>query len=454
MSTKALEICLEVHKQNGTAYITGGAVRDMLLGWPCNDVDLEVFGISQETLETILNTVCSKVDLVGKSYGIYKADGIDVGFPRRDRTHGKGADVEIDPYMSVEEAALRRDLTVNSMYFNPITMDIIDPFGGRVDLQRQLVGMVSYDTFNEDPLRPIRAARFCATLGLFLHGDTLTACQTADRNKIHNLPKERIFGELEKVLMEAEYPSVFFEELDDMDLTKILFPELQLTKQIEQGKCYHPEGSVYAHSLLALDVLPIKERSLDVLLAILFHDLGKASVETEVSGDKISFKGHAEDLTLATAAMARLTDDKELTESVLNLIKYHMHPYQFKNGVTKKRIRRLASKVDVRKLMKVHKADQKGREYSEENNKYVKRNNEVAAEIMAVFEEIEGEIVPIMQGRHLIEAGWVPGKHFGYILAQLYEYQLDGELVDVASGMELAHTLFGGVKKSTVVKGA
>ena len=454
MSTKALEICLEVHKQNGTAYITGGAVRDMLLGWPCNDVDLEVFGISQETLETILNSVCSKVDLVGKSYGIYKADGIDVGFPRRDMTHGKGADVEIDPYMSVEEAALRRDLTINAMYFNPITMEIIDPFGGQKDLRYEIVRMVSPHTFNEDPLRPVRAARFCAVLGYFPESSTVMACRKADRDKIHNLPKERIFWELEKVLMEADATSIFFEELDEMELTEILFPELHLSKQIEQGKCYHPEGSVYAHSLLALNILPIKERSLEIMLATLFHDLGKASVETEVNGDKISFKGHAEDLTLATSAMARLTDEKELTESVLNLIKHHMHPYQFKNGVTKRQIRRLASKVDVRKLMKVHKADREGRGYSEENHSHAQRNAEVADKIMAVFEEIEGEIAPIMQGRHLIEAGWIPGKHFGYILAQLYEYQLDGELVDVASGMELAHTLFGGVKKSTVVKGA
>jgi len=454
MSAKALEICLEVHKQNGTAYITGGAVRDLLLGRPCKDVDIEVFGISQETLETILNTVCEKVDLVGKCYGIYKADGIDVGFPRRDRTHGKGADVEIDPYMSVEEAALRRDLTINSMYFNPITMEIIDHFGGRYCLRSCEVEMVSIDTFNEDPLRPVRAARFCATLGFDMMYKTLSACRAISINKIQSLPKERILGELEKVLMEAECPSTFFEKLGDMDLTKTLFPELHITKQIEQGKCYHPEGSVYAHSLLALDVLPIKERSLEIMLAILFHDLGKASVEQEVKGDKISFKGHAEDLTLATSAMARLTDEKELTEKVLNLIKYHMHPYQYKNGITKKQMRRLASKVDVRDLMKLHKADREGRGYSEENQSYVKRNDEVAAKILAVFEEIEGEIMPIMQGRHLIEAGWKPGKHFGYILAQLYEYQLDGELVDVASGLKLAHTLFGGVKKSKNVKGA
>lgn len=444
MNTKAIEICLAIARAGGTPYFVGGMVRDLLLGRKCTDFDIEVFGLMQRQLEDVLQITCLKIDFVGAQYGIYKADGIDVGIPRRDKGHGKGAEVEVAPDMSIEEAAKRRDITINSMYLNPFTMEIIDPFDGRGSLKHKVIRHVNEDTFQEDPLRPIRAARFAATLNFDVDYNTLVHCRNSDIEKIKGLPKERIMGELTKVLMEAPVPSRFFRELIAMNLMSSVFPEVFDGRLVEQGKRYHPEGNVLNHTLLALDVIPVAERSLDVMLAILLHDLGKSLVPNEVDGDVIHFYGHAEELANAKAALARLTKDIGITDSVLNLIYYHMQPYQLKENFTKKQVRKLAAKVDMRKLLKVHKADRLGRGQLEDEN--ATKKLATADQILAVFEEIEGEILPIMQGRDLINAGFTPGNHFGNILKELYEYQLDEQFFDVAGGTKLALTLFGNLK--------
>lgn len=445
MKTKAIKICLAVAEAGGTPYITGGVVRDMLMDRPASDVDIEVFGIDRATLEQILFNVCERVDYVGAQYGIYKADGIDVGFPRRDKGHGKGAEVEVDSMMSVEEASKRRDLTFNALYFNPFTLEIIDPFNGKFYIKNKVVRHTSASTFHEDPLRPLRAARFAATLGFDIDHTTIGLCRCADRDKILGLPKDRVFGELKKVLMEAPKPSVFFEALESMHLLDAVFPELHATKKIEQGAKYHPEGSVYSHTLMALDVLLPEERTLEVMVALLLHDFGKISVEAVDRGDgKISFHGHAEATSLAKTALKRLTDEIELSENVMRLVEFHMTPYNFIKGgvpsVAKKQVRKLAAKIDLPKLMLVNKADRLGRG-KEAAVKYEAVNMGVASEILRVYEEIKGEIAPLVQGRDLITAGYAPGKHFGEMLKRVYEAQLEEEFCTVEDGVKFAKEL-------------
>lgn len=441
MEKLALEICTAIKDAGGVPYFVGGWVRDRIIGRPSKDIDLEVFNLPAEQLEPILAKF-GEVNFVGKAYGCYKVQGIDITLPRKDKQVGlehTEVEAEIDIHMSIEEAAQRRDLTMNAIYMDLFTEQYFDPCEGitALCLCKEIVH-VSEKTFGEDPLRPVRAARFRATLPqLSLHDFTRNVCMAVGLAKVKSLPSERVFGELTKVLLEAPIPSIFFHALEAMNLLEVLFPELYTMKSIEQGKEHHPEGNVYNHTLLTLDVLPVRDRALDVMLALLFHDLGKAlvPVEVEENGERIHFKGHAEDLTLAKKALARLTNDVALTESVLSLIEHHMRPYDFRQGaMTKKRVRRLATTVDIPKLVDVHLADKLGRGFV--SSEVEDSTYKLIREMLDVYEEIRNEIKPMVQGRDLIELGQKPGPHFGKWLKELYEAQLDEKFSNKEEGVK------------------
>jgi tRNA nucleotidyltransferase (CCA-adding enzyme) len=426
----AMNFCKAVAEKGGRPYFTGGYVRDKLLGVPSKDVDLEIFDLTALELESIM-VLFGNVNFVGKQYGIYKLAGLDIGLPRRERKTGvKHTEFQctVDPHMSIREAAIRRDFTMNAIYYDPIDECHIDPFNGIQDLLcEKTIKHVDAYTFVEDPLRPIRAARFRAVYPfLSIADDTRKLCHQMPRDPIADLPIDRVFGELEKVLMKAKSPSVFFHALESIYLLETVFPELARMRYIDQGKKWHPEGSVYNHTLLALDVLSVGERELDVMLALLYHDLGKELVHVEVDGDAVRFKGHAFKTANAIKALRRVTLDGNLTDSVLSLVQSHMRPYDFKkDSVRKKHIRRLATEVDVPKLVKVHYADKAGRgDLGEDFESKVITANQ----ILDLYHEIKDEIKPLMSGRDLIDLGMKPSKEFSEILKVVYNKQLDEEL--------------------------
>lgn len=428
MKDLALQICAIIKEAGGTPWFVGGYVRDFVMGITSRDLDIEVFGLTAEQLEPVLEKF-GEVNFVGKQYGAYKIKGIDITLPREDSQTGdshKDVEVSINPIMSLTAAAKRRDLTINALYMNPFTEAIHDPLHGLLDISlNKMLKASSLLTFAEDALRPLRAARFKALFPqLNLAVTLLDVIKDMDKARLKTLPIDRVFGELRKVLMEAPVPSVLFHSLDAMGITEVVFPELHALKKVEQGRKHHPEGNVYIHTMMALDVTPVEERSLDVMLAILFHDLGKLSVPAEdVGGGHTKFCGHAEDLTMAEIALSRITLDKSLTESVLSLILHHMRPYDMNKGVTKKQVRKLAAKVDIPKLMKVHIADRLGRGINILEARV--DNMKLPTAIMEAYREIEGEVAPLITGQDLIDCGLKPGKHFGEILKDLYALQLE-----------------------------
>ena len=457
MQKFALELSLAISKAGGKCYITGGYTRDLLLGIPSTDIDIEVFNLSAEKLEAVLETF-GEVNYVGKQYGVYKVKDIDVSLPRLDEQTGEGRRdllARIHEEMPLSLAAVRRDLTMNAIYLDPLTGKFEDPFNGIPDLRILRIKHVNVDTFMEDPLRILRVARFRAIYPFMnIEAQTMALCKVHGPIKVKALPQERVFNEVVRVLMNAPLPSVFFKTLEAMDILDVLFPELVATKKIEQGSTYHPEGSVYNHTLMAIDAIPVIDRELDIMLALLFHDLGKGLVPNEVNTEdsgKIHFKGHAEETSLAEKAIARLTNEIGLTESAINLIKHHMRPYDFKKaGVSRKAVRKLAASVDMYKLVKLHKADRLGRggvvaaEYEPENSARI-------SEVMRVFEEIKSQVTPIILGRDLIDMGMEPGKHFGAILQRLYEDQMEEKFLTREDGLLYTKTLIekGEIKNAT-----
>src|ERR1043165_4823175 len=197
-----------VRLEGGRALLVGGCVRDELMGMQPKDWDLEVYGIEPAKLRGILDRF-GPVDMVGEAFTVYKlGEHLDVSIPRRERKTGRGHRaffIEGDPTMRVEEAARRRDFTINAILQDPLTREIIDPVQGRADIQNKLLRAVSVNTFSEDSLRVLRAAQFAARFGFEIEPETAELCRSID---LHDLPAERIWGEMEKLLLRAPQPSI------------------------------------------------------------------------------------------------------------------------------------------------------------------------------------------------------------------------------------------------------
>ena len=215
-----------VRDAGGRALAVGGFVRDRLLNHRAKDLDVEVFGIPQEALLPLLGSL-GRVEPVGQAFPVYKLGDIDVALPRRESKTGrghKGFSVEGDPSMTFEDAARRRDFTINAVGWDPLTDQYLDPFCGRDDLQRRTLRVVDPGTFPDDSLRVLRALQFAARFALTLDPDTARLCSSI---ALDDLPAERIWGEFEKLLLQADRPSIGFALARELCVIHRLLPEME-----------------------------------------------------------------------------------------------------------------------------------------------------------------------------------------------------------------------------------
>ena len=208
---KVISLAQAVRVEGGRALLVGGCVRDLLMGREPKDWDVEVYGIEPAKLRAMLDRFGS-VNVVGEAFTVYKLGAdLDVSLPRRERKSGRGHRafvVEGDPAMTIEDAARRRDFTVNAILEDPLTGEVIDPFHGRDDIRNKTLRAVSLGTFAEDSLRVLRAAQFAARFEFKIQPETVALCRGID---LSDLPAERVWGEVEKLLLRAGRPSIGFE---------------------------------------------------------------------------------------------------------------------------------------------------------------------------------------------------------------------------------------------------
>ena len=207
-------IAAEVRKAGGRTFFVGGFVRDLLMGRENKDIDIEVHEIPVSALEAILDGLGERLTM-GASFGVMglRHYDLDIAMPRSEVATGRGHKdfaVFVDPYLGAEKAARRRDFTVNAMMQDVLTGEVLDFFGGREDLARKRIRHVDDLTFAEDPPRVFRAAQFAARFGFTVAEETTALSAGMDGTA---LAGERVMGELEKALLKASTPSVFFEEL-------------------------------------------------------------------------------------------------------------------------------------------------------------------------------------------------------------------------------------------------
>ena len=218
---KIIPIVNSIKEHGGYAYIVGGSCRDWILGIPNDDIDIEVFGMSKDTLVKVLSNF-GKVKEVGKDFGVFKIAGysfLDIAIARIERKTGhKHTDFEIrfSPSISLQEASLRRDVTINSIYYDPYQQRYIDPNQGINDLKNKQLRMVNEVTFKEDPLRVFRVAQFASRFNFSVEKATKKLCkELIDKQETHYISKERIEKEMSK-LWNSTYPSIGLEFLYDI----------------------------------------------------------------------------------------------------------------------------------------------------------------------------------------------------------------------------------------------
>jgi len=339
---------IEAILQEGKIYEVGGAVRDRLMnrGAIVKDRDYLVCGIPYRRLSELLKDY-GQVDLVGKSFGVikftqYKNDNrftFDIALPRREISTGAGHKdfkVDFDPDLKVEDDLYRRDFTINAMAVSLENEKLIDPYGGKKDLDEGLIRKVAEISFEDDPLRMLRAIQFAARFEFDIEEKTYQSIQE-NADLIENVSAERIAEELNKLLVLAEKPSLGLRMMQKTGLLKIIMPEVEEMVAVDQPGGYH-KYDVFEHTMYAVDATP---KVLHLRLAALFHDISKPQTK-RVMETKATFYGHEKiGAKIARKVLSRLRYSKDIIRKVMALVDRHM----FTTDVTDKGMRRLIRKV-------------------------------------------------------------------------------------------------------------
>lgn len=438
------DVCEQVRRAGGRAWLVGGTVRDCALGLQPADADLEVFGLEPGRLQELL-AAAFPLDLVGRSFGILKLKDwpIDVGVPRRESKSGpghRGFVVHADPHLPLPAAAARRDFTINAVYLDPLDGEVADPWRGLDDLEAGRLRHTSA-AFGEDPLRVLRAMQLASRFALTVEPATVDACR---RMTPEGLARERLLGEWEKLLVLGGEPSRGLDLLRDCGWLQY-YPELAALPGCPQDPRWHPEGDVWTHTRHCLDAFAAeltgdRREDLVVGLAVLCHDLGKPGTTESVDG-RVRALGH-EDLgaELTTAFLARLTDSAPLVAEVVPLVREHMRPATLHRArASDAAVRRLAARVGrIDRLVRVARADAFGRPPLPATAFPAGDWLLAAARRLAVE---AGPPAPLVLGRHLLGLGLEPGPRFGIWLDRCYEAQLAGRFTDEAGGVAYAARL-------------
>jgi len=438
----AIRLAKQVAKVGGRALLVGGVVRDAILGVVPGDVDMEVYGLEADRLEALASQL-APVKAVGKGFAILKVGSLDVSIPRAPRRMGMGTVLQHDPKADLAEAARRRDFTLNAIAWDPLDGEVYDPCDGLLDLRAGLLRHVADDTFVEDPLRALRAIQFLARLDVELAPETRALCRNV-AVKLPGIPKERIFGELQKLLIKGKRVGKALSVAQELGIVASLWPDLEALVGCRQDSVWHPEGDVFRHTCLSLDRMA-EGRTGDahedwiVALAVLCHDLGKAST-TEIGADG-RIRSHKHDVEgghLAEAMLSRMTGEHKLVRVVRQLVQEHLRPSAFfQQAVSDAAIRRLSTRTSIALLVRVARADHLGRGLVER----LVGKFEAGDWLLARARELDvlsDRPVPLLQGRALLSEGMKPGPEVGALLERLYEAQLAGTIRTQEEGVALA----------------
>ncbi len=431
----ALNILKEIRAAGFTAYFAGGAVRDQLLGRIPKDYDIATNALPEQIEDLFDKTVP-----VGKAFGVIMVvqNGIEteVATFREDAGYQDGRRPDSVHFCGAEEDAKRRDFTINGMFYDPIADEVIDYVGGKADLEKKIIRAIGDPDrrFAEDHLRMLRAVRFAHTLGFEIDPATRTAIQNhaADLAKISI---ERIENEFSRTLVESIRPGDALRELVDLGLMETIIPEILPMIGQEQPSEFHPEGDVFEHTVLMLNLMkagetpairtagvpPALPNSFKKSLAytVLLHDVGKP--DTAFMGeDRLRFHGHeTKSADMAEEILRRLKLPTKKIKAIVIAVKGHM---RFKDvpKMNKSTLRKLMGAETFDLELALHWLDCTGSHGLLDNYDF----------LLKKAEEMKNEpVLPErwVSGRDLIDLGVPPGPRIGELLKLAYDAQLEGK---------------------------
>ena len=399
------------------AFLVGGCVRDLLLNRHPKDFDVATSARPEEILR-----LYPRAGQVGAHFGVVlvteQGASVEVATFRSDGDYADGRRPDSVRFETeARNDALRRDFTINALFLNPSTGDILDHVGGRDDLARGVIRAIGDPRrrFEEDHLRLLRAVRFAARLRFDIEPDTFAAIREMS-SAVERVAPERVRDEISRILIEGGAKRGF-ELLDSTGLLQHVLPEIAALKGVEQPPQYHPEGDVWTHTLLMLDGM--QSPDLPLALGVLLHDVGKPA--TFRITDRIRFDGHVDKgIEIAHALLSRLRFPGEVIAQTEALIANHMkfiHVRDMRESTLKRFLRmdRFDNHMALHRLDCMH---------SNGNlNGY-----EFVREKLGQLPEEQLRPTPLLTGKDLIAAGYKPGPMFGIVLAEVEDAQLEGKL--------------------------
>ena len=424
---KALHIVERLRGAGHAAYWVGGCVRDLLLGHTPQDYDIATSARPDEVLALYPEAL-----RVGAHFGVVLVEGIEVATFRSDQAYSDGRRPDAVVFeLSPEADAARRDFTINGMFLDPVSGDVLDFVGGLADLAAGIVRAIGdpLQRFAEDHLRLLRAVRFAARFGFALDDATRLA-MVAQASSIRLVAAERIRDELTRILTEGG-ASPGFAMLRDTGLLVQVLPEIAAMEGVEQPPEFHPEGDVWTHTLLMLAGLRAPSPAL--AWGVLLHDVGKPP--TFRRAERIRFDGHASvGARMAREMLGRLRCSADEIDQVVSLVTHHLD-WMHVQSMRPSTLRRFLRLPLFHEHQEVHRLDCESSHRRLENYEFVRSQ-------LATLSEADLRPVPLLTGHDLITAGLVPGPAFSVILTEIENAQLDGRVQSKEEALRLALDVF------------
>lgn len=419
MKTAAIEVIKVLVAAGHQALLAGGCVRDSLLGREAKDYDVATNARPEE-----VEKLFRGAKTVGAHFGVVivrlGGENIEVATFRKDGAYSDGRRPDEVTYTTAEEDAQRRDFTVNGLFLDPLTDEVIDFVGGRADLHSKIIRAIGdpRERFAEDHLRLLRAVRFATVLGFKIEAATWAAiCELAPH--ISSISAERVREELVKTL---EHPRRLagFDLLVSSGLMAVILPEVMTLQGCEQPPQFHPEGDVFVHTRLMISLLPA-DASLPLVLSVLFHDIAKPATFAVDETGRIRFNGHDKlGAEMTDAILRRLKFPNHVIEPVVEAVANHMTFINVPKMRTAK-LKRFMARPGFEDEMQLHRADCLGSLGQLDTFEFVRqKQREFASE----------PLIPprLLTGADLIKLGWKSGPALGNVLTAIQNLQLEGAL--------------------------
>jgi poly(A) polymerase len=421
MEQTAREIVHKLRAAGHVAYYAGGCVRDLLRGEVPKDIDVAT-DARPETVQKLF----PRTYAVGAHFGVIVVleNGLqfEVATFRSDGVYLDGRrPVEVH-FATAEEDAARRDFTINGMFFDPEKEEVIDFVGGRADLEQRLIRAIGdpAQRFAEDRLRMLRAVRFATVLGFEIDPATWGAA-VASAASITQISAERIRDELVRIFLSPNRARGW-DLLDASGLMKAVLPELEKMKGCEQPPQFHPEGDVFKHTRIMLEMLPA-EASLPLVFSVLFHDVAKPPTAIVDEEGRIRFNGHDRvGAEMTETIMERLRFSRAEIDATVEAVRQHMVFKDVPNMRVAK-LKRFMARPTFQDELELHRVDCASSHGMLDNYDF----------LLAKKEEFSNEPIippPLVRGEDLIAMGLKPGPKFGEILEAVETRQLEGALKD------------------------